>query len=157
MTNLTLVLLESPFAGSTLEIEENLTYLRAAMADCFARSEAPFASHGLYTQPGVLDDTIPSERALGIEAGLQWGKCAEKTVVYVDRGISPGMKAAIRRAVDEGRPVELRSLEGKWSEESHVEATAAAALREYDEYIGEVEFRDYDRWNEVLRILRGDS
>lgn len=55
-----LVLLESPYAGN---VELNVTYARACMRDCLKRGEAPFASHLLYTQPGVLDDLVPNERA----------------------------------------------------------------------------------------------
>lgn len=102
-----LVLIESPYAG---DIEQNLAYLRAAMRDCLLRGEAPFASHALYMQPGVLDDTLPYERTLGIHAGLEWGRLASKTVVYIDLGISRGMKYGIERAEQEGRPVERRSL-----------------------------------------------
>ena len=101
------VLIESPYAG---DVEHNLRYLRAAMADCLRRGEAPYASHALYTQPGVLDDTVPAERALGIEAGLIWGRQADVTVVYTDLGISDGMKIGIERAYREGRPVTHRSL-----------------------------------------------
>jgi hypothetical protein len=54
-----LVVVESPYAGN---IERNLRYLRACMADCLRRGEAPFASHGLYTQPGVLRDELPKDR-----------------------------------------------------------------------------------------------
>ena len=104
-----LVLVESPFAG---DVKRNLAYLRAAMRDCLLRGEAPFASHALYTQPGVLDDDKSDERALGIEAGLRWGKRADATVVYSDLGISQGMALGIRRAVAEGRPVERRTLPG---------------------------------------------
>ena len=104
-----LVLIESPFAG---DVERNLAYLRAAMRDCLLRGEAPFASHALYTQPGVLDDDKAEERALGIEAGLAWGARADATVVYVDRGISSGMQQGIARAHAEGRPVERRTLPG---------------------------------------------
>jgi hypothetical protein len=82
------VVLESPFAG---EVEENLKYARACVRHCLLRGDAPIASHLLYTQPGILDDKIPEERKLGIEAGLLWGKQGEATVVYVDRGISRGM------------------------------------------------------------------
>lgn len=102
-----LVLLESPFAG---EVENNIKYARACIRDCLLRGEAPYASHLLYTQKGILDDNIDEERALGIEAGLCWGKKAKKTVVYTDRGISKGMKYGIWRALKERRPVELRSL-----------------------------------------------
>lgn len=101
------VILESPYAG---EIEANVEYARRAMRDCLLRGEAPIASHLLYTQPGVLDDLIPDERSLGIEAGLAWGELAEKTVVYVDRGTSRGMQYGIDRANNEGRPVEYRTL-----------------------------------------------
>lgn len=102
-----LVIVESPFAG---DVEANLAYVRECMADCLRRGEAPFASHALYTQPGVLDDTKPEERALGIEAGLCWGAMAEATVVYTDRGISRGMELGIARAIAEGRFVEYRSI-----------------------------------------------
>lgn len=64
------VVVESPYAG---DVERNLRYLRAALRDCLLRGEAPYASHAIYTQPGVLDDDIPSERTRGIHAGLAWG------------------------------------------------------------------------------------
>ena len=102
-----LVILESPFAG---DVEANVAYARAAMADCLRRGEAPIASHLLYTQPGVLDDDVPAERALGIEAGLAWGRVADAAVFYIDRGWSKGMLAALERHRSEGRPVEERSL-----------------------------------------------
>ncbi|WP_206445622.1 DUF7768 domain-containing protein [Spirosoma sordidisoli] len=108
------VLVESPYAGNTAL---NMTYGRACLADCFARGEAPFASHLLYTQPGVLDDAQPGQRAQGIEAGLLWGAMAEASVVYTDFGISPGMKLGIQAAQAAGRPVEYRSL--GVSEETH--------------------------------------
>lgn len=108
------VLIESPYAGrgdnAEKDREKNLEYLRAAMRDCFMRGEAPFASHGLYTQPGVLDDDVPDERSLGIEAGLVWGQQAEKTVVYTDRGVSTGMRYGIENALKSGRRVEVRTL-----------------------------------------------
>lgn len=107
MTTKRLVLIESPFAG---RVEENTAYAREAMRDCLLRGEAPYASHLLYTQEGVLNDDIPAERETGIEAGLAWGAMAEATVVYVDLGISPGMARGIARAKKEGRPVEYRRL-----------------------------------------------
>jgi hypothetical protein len=102
-----LVILESPYAG---DIERNERYARDCMKDCFARGEAPFASHLLYTQPGVLDDTNPMEREMGIEAGLRWGEFADKTVVYTDLGISGGMQYGIESAKRIFRPIEYRSL-----------------------------------------------
>jgi len=106
-----LVIIESPYAG---DVDQNLEYLRACMRDCLSRGEAPFASHGLYTQPGVLDDSIESERAFGIQAGFAWRQVAEATVVYVDLGISRGMEFGIEDAIARGAPVERREL-GEWS------------------------------------------
>ena len=104
-----LVILESPFAG---DIERNKAYARAAMRDSLLRYEAPMVSHLLYTQ--ALDDDSPVERAVGIEAGLAWGYAAEATVVYVDLGISDGMRQGIERAHSERRPVEKRQLGAPW-------------------------------------------
>ena len=103
-----LVILESPFKG---DVEKNIEYARKCMRDCFMRGEFPFASHLLYTQDGILDDTKQDERKLGIEAGLTWGSFAYKTVVYTDLGISEGMKEGIKKAKRESRQIEYRSLE----------------------------------------------
>lgn len=103
-----LVIVESPYAG---EAETNVPYARACMHDCLMRGEAPFASHLLYTQPGVLRDSVVEERKLGIEAGFAWGQHAKATVVYTDLGISPGMEAGIERAREEDRTIEYRKLQ----------------------------------------------
>lgn len=63
---------------------------------------------------GVLDDDRPEERAIGIEAGLNWGEVADATVVYADLGVSKGMEHGIERAASVGRPVEFRRLGGGW-------------------------------------------
>lgn len=107
-----LVIVESPFAG---DVERNVRYARACVKDCLRRGESPFASHLLLTQPGVLDDDDPEERAIGIAAGLAWGRVADATVVYADLGVSSGMAQGLRRANAEGRPVERRFLGGEWS------------------------------------------
>ena len=103
------VIIESPYAG---EIEANVTYARRAVADSLALSEAPIASHLLYNQPGVLDDSSPGQRFLGITAGLAWRQVAELQVFYTDRGWSNGMIAALWQAIRESRPIELRALDG---------------------------------------------
>ena len=104
-----LVLIESPFAG---DVETNLRYLKACMLDSLSRGEAPFASHMLYTQ--VLDDDVADQRALGISAGLAWGRKADFTALYVDRGISGGMRLGIKAAVACGRLIVERRLGGEW-------------------------------------------
>lgn len=106
------VILESPYAGGTPEaIEENLKYARRAVRDSLLRGEAPLASHLLYTQPGILDDSVPAERTQGINAGHAWLANADLVVVYADNGISPGMQLAIDRAERLQVPVQLRFLD----------------------------------------------
>lgn len=103
-----LVFLESLYAG---EVETNIDYARACMKDCLNRGEAPFASHLLYTQPGVLDDTVREERAKGIQAGFAWRRAAKKTVVYTDLGFSNGMRFGIADASSiHGHEIEYRTL-----------------------------------------------
>jgi hypothetical protein len=101
------VVVESPYAG---DVQRNVAYARAALADSLRRGEAPLASHLLYTQPGILDDLIPEERARGIEAGLVWADLADASVFYIDHGWSSGMLAALERAHSHGASVEIRRL-----------------------------------------------
>ena len=107
------VVIESPYAG---DIESNVRYARACLVDCFERGEAPFASHLLYTQNNVLDDSVPHERRLGITAGFLWASSAQATVVYTDLGVSQGMVEGMRDAQKWGRPIEFRKIEG-WANE----------------------------------------
>ena len=108
------VVIESPYAGN---IERNLRYLRACMHDCLQRGESPYASHGLYPQPGVLSDEDPVERDWGIQAGFAWRDSAEKTVVYGDLGTSTGMKYGVADAEKKKRPIEHRFLGANWEED----------------------------------------
>jgi hypothetical protein len=102
-----LVIIESPYAG---DVEANLAYVRAAMVDALGRGEAPYASHALYTQPGVLRDELPNERKKGIEAGFAWGRRADMRVLYIDRGLSAGMAEGVIAAARIAQPVHVRIL-----------------------------------------------
>jgi len=84
-----LTFIESPYAG---DIEANEAYARRCLADSLARGEAPCAGHLLYTQPGILDDTKPEERAKGMASAFAWARAAQAArVFYMDRGVSSGM------------------------------------------------------------------
>ncbi len=74
------------------------------------RGEAPIASHLLYTQDGILNDNIPKERQLGIDAGLAWKTVAEMAVVYIDLGITTGMMYGITQAKKHGLEIEIRCI-----------------------------------------------
>lgn len=103
-----LVIIESPYAG---DIEANVKYARRCVRDSLLRGEAPIASHLLYTQPGVLRDDVPEERQHGIDAGLAWRSVAEASIIYIDRGISAGMRYGIAAAEEAGKPIEYRKID----------------------------------------------
>lgn len=115
------VILESPYVGKTpAERAGNIAYARAAMRDCLLRGESPFASHLLYTQPGVLDDDDAEERAIGItsdDVTLAIMCAGERSPLHLDtctamvnvvartaarRGISIGAQARAYSAVFKG-------------------------------------------------------
>lgn len=111
-----LVILESPFApyltgpDNKRTEQDNIEYARACVRHSLSLGEAPIASHLLYTQPGVLNDYIPSERQWGIDAGLAWKAVAHGSVVYVDFGITRGMQYGIEAAQKAGLTVEYRYI-----------------------------------------------
>jgi hypothetical protein len=101
------VIIESPYAG---DVWRNTAYARACVRDSLRRGEAPIASHLLYTQPGILDDDVETERELGIAAGLAWRKVAELFAFYIDYGWSSGMSEAYAIVTGECLPFEVRRI-----------------------------------------------
>lgn len=84
------IVIESPFGGC---VPLNRAYLQACIRDCLRLGETPYASHQMLTW--ALDDKNPEERALGIEAGIDFrDKCMLSSVFYVDLGWSTGMNDA---------------------------------------------------------------
>lgn len=103
------VQLESPYRGKSYEHTEfNVLYAQACVRDSLLRGEAPFASHLQYI--GATDDKNPDERQLGIEAGLTFLHNAYYSVIYIDLGITEGMKIGIERAIKLGTTVLYRNL-----------------------------------------------
>ena len=110
-THRKLVIIESPFAGdSALSIANNLRYARLCVRDSISRGESPIASHLLYTQDGILLDTIPEERQLGIACGYAWMRAADLIVFYTDLGWSTGMKMAKHIARENRYITETRTI-----------------------------------------------
>lgn len=100
------VVIETPYGGP--EIHTNTGYIRECMTDSIDRGEAPVASHFVYGSTGLTPED--SSRILGIELGFAWMEVCDKVVVYIDRGLSKGVKAAMLRALALGKPIEFRSL-----------------------------------------------
>lgn len=103
------VILESPYGSDDPEVvAANVAYAHRCAMDCLRRRESPIASHLVF--PLFLDDKNPEERALGIAAGLAWVRVADAMVVYMDRGMSTGMKDAIAYAEGADIKVVMRHL-----------------------------------------------
>ena len=106
-----LVYVESPFKGKDWsETRRNILYARLAIRDCLLRGESPYASHLFFTQAGILNDAIPDERMLGINAGQAIGDKFDLRAVYDDFGISGGMEYGIERARKIGQPLDCRKI-----------------------------------------------
>lgn len=84
------VILESPFAGDRAR---NVAYAQEMLRRCLLRRLAPIASHLLYTQ--CLDDNVPEQRELGIQAGFVWRPHADYTIFCCRYGWSSGMRLAL--------------------------------------------------------------
>jgi hypothetical protein len=137
------VVIESPYAGS---IEHNIAYARRCLRHSLDRGEAPFASHLLYTQPLVLDDSVEREHLRGIQAGHEWLATCDLVAFYIDHGWSPGMLRALKVARIFAREVEIRSLHGRESDtlprEAHeVLEAAGIVVEEIDPVAGVRAFR----------------
>ena len=102
------VIIESPYAGSIIM---NEIYGELCMHDCLVNyNESPYASHLLYTRKYVLRDDIKEERKLGIEAGFFWREVTEKTIFYIDLGMTDGMKLGIEDCLKKKNKFEIRYL-----------------------------------------------
>lgn len=137
----TFTIVESPYAPfskndperAAVELARNVAYVNACLADSFAKGETPFASHAIYTLPGVLNDKVPTERKKGMQAGfdiatalsiIAWGSdtcnplLTEKLpfeacfirAFYVDRGWTSGMADGMLEAGMAGQAVVKREL-----------------------------------------------
>lgn len=111
------VIVESPFAGDF----KNVKYSRECIRDCLDHNESPFASHLLYTQKGILDDTKADERKRGIDAAIGWLEVADYVAVYMDLGITPGMVIGVCRAAALHKQIRLRWIRGEQRREQVIE------------------------------------
>lgn len=102
------VIIESPYAGNT---KRNMLFLKYCERDCLRSGFVPIASHRLFTE--ALDDTKPADRELGISAGYELYRLADRQRVYYELGTTPGMREGImswRSIHKHCRPSEFANL-----------------------------------------------
>ena len=115
-------IVESPFKtteivfanGEKFIIEEaqNVLYAKACCLWALDNGFSPYASHLFFTQ--FLDDAIPEERKLGIEAGITWGRLAGERLFFVDRGFTEGMVYGYEAAEKQNQRTRVLKLGGDW-------------------------------------------
>jgi hypothetical protein len=104
-----LVVIESPWAGLGAG-EKAKAYLRACIRDSLSRDEIPWASHAMLAWTRALYEEDEEQRAEGIQVNKRMIVKAELIAIYVDHGISAGMREAEIYSKMHGKTVERRSL-----------------------------------------------
>jgi hypothetical protein len=99
--------IESPYMSVDPDIvKRNILYARIACSYALRNGYTPFASHLFFTQPGLLDDNIPAERSLGINAGKDIIRMsATVSIFFLDLGESTGMKYGREYAMRDVRKI----------------------------------------------------
>jgi hypothetical protein len=112
-----LTVVESPLRGAVpascptwlaplverIERERNRHYAFECMRAELRCGRAPYASHVLFDQPGLLDDATPKERALGMDVGQAWSAVGHERIFFGDRGLSSGMRYGSTKAREIGQ------------------------------------------------------
>lgn len=118
--NKPVVMVESPYSG---DIDRNVRYLQLCMAECgVLHNELPYASHAIMTQHSRCKNHYVSDynkkwnvltRDYAIKVSQRMRHRCDRTVFYIDRGWSTGMKAAKLYCQTHGLPFEERQLNAK--------------------------------------------
>lgn len=86
------VYIASPFRGATVEeTRQNIVYARLCVLDCLERGESPYASHLIITQVYAETDAL---RDIGLRAGDAYRAVSDVVALYVDLGVTDGMRRA---------------------------------------------------------------
>jgi hypothetical protein len=112
------VVYESPFASTDLDtFARNIAYARLLIREgATGYNEAGIASHVIWTQPGILRDTVESERNLGIACGIVFANMAKQGIIGhiygIDLGWSKGMLKSKEYVLANGGEIVERRLAG---------------------------------------------
>lgn len=112
------VVYESPFASMDFDtFARNIAYARLLIREgATGYNEAGIASHVIWTQPGILRDTVESERNLGIACGIVFANMAKRGIIGhiygIDLGWSKGMLRSKEYVLANGGEIAERRLAG---------------------------------------------
>lgn len=100
----------SPYRADSEDIlKRNIEYAKHLTKLALDDGYAPITPHLYLTQ--CLDDTIESERSIGLAAGVELLKTCDIIIVGVDYGITAGMRLELAAAYENGIHESYFSLE----------------------------------------------
>lgn len=114
------VFVASPYRG---DVSANTEYAIKCGQDCIRREEAPIIPHLYLTQ--ILNDDVPAERLQGMRIGHAHLANCDAIAVYLDRGMSDGMRDDLMMARHYGVTIEERRLYPESPEELDPELNRA--------------------------------
>lgn len=116
-----LIYVASAYAG---DVKENSERAKRYCVHVINEGGVPIAPHLLFTQ--FLDDSVPHERKLGLDLGLELLEhCGE---VWVFGDISEGMKREIEKAEELNKPI-------RWFDADCSDITELMELRRRSDYL----------------------
>ena len=136
-----LIYVASAYAG---DVKENSERAKRYCVHVINEGGVPIAPHLLFTQ--FLDDSVPHERKLGLDLGLELLEhCGE---VWVFGDISEGMKREIEKAEELNKPI-------RWFDADCSDITELMELRMRSDYLlpwaNEISYIDVNRGGKQIR------
>lgn len=112
----------SPFsADNDADLFRNIEYAQDASKDAIDRGESPYTPHLFLTQ--ILKDGDQAQRDLSLELAKRWLRRCDGLAVYIDYGVSAGMKGEIAAATAAHIPIWYRGLHDEYSDEPEDDST----------------------------------
>jgi len=112
----------SPFsADNDADLFRNIEYAQDASKDAIDRGESPYTPHLFLTQ--ILKDGDQAQRDLSLELAKRWLRRCDGLAVYIDYGVSAGMKGEIAAATAAHIPIWYRGLHDDYSDEPEDDST----------------------------------
>lgn len=102
--NRKVIYLSSPLSGKTeSDVDRNIAFVKRAARFAIKQGVMPYIPH--LTLPTILNDKDPEERALGISLDLDLLERCDELWMFVENGISSGMKTEQEAAERFGIPI----------------------------------------------------
>lgn len=85
-------------------------YIRTCIRDCIVREELPWGPQVMLAWTEALYEDDPEQRREGIELGKQMVRRSDSVALYIDLGVSAGMREIANYAAFHSKPVDKRRV-----------------------------------------------